>query len=47
MISPDFRNTENPNLIEAYKTFIIQNHGNNYSKLSFNLASFTYQLFYR
>lgn len=30
MISPDFRNTENPNLQEAYKTFIIQNHGNTY-----------------
>ncbi len=27
MISPDFRNSENPNLLPAYQTFIIQNHG--------------------
>lgn len=27
MIAPDFRNTEVPNMLEAYKTYIIQNHG--------------------
>lgn len=27
MISPDFRATEVPNLLEAFKTFIINNHG--------------------
>lgn len=30
MIAPDFRNTEVPNFLEAYKTFIIQNHGNTF-----------------
>ena len=27
MISPDFRNSENPNLLDAYRLFITQNHG--------------------
>lgn len=27
MISPDFRNTEVPNLLEAFKTYIVANHG--------------------
>lgn len=27
MISPDFRNSENPNLLDAYRVFITQNHG--------------------
>lgn len=29
MIAPDFRNTENPNFLECYKTFISANHGRN------------------
>lgn len=27
MISPDFRATEVPNVLEAFKTFIVSNHG--------------------
>ncbi len=27
MIAPDFRNTENPNFLEAYHVFIAANHG--------------------
>ena len=27
MISPEFRATEVPNLTEAFKTYIVKNHG--------------------
>jgi hypothetical protein len=27
MIAPDFRNTEVPNFLDAYKSFIVKNHG--------------------